>query len=89
MVTLKRLSRHSRTPLSPAVLRLTASISTRPNLRPRSSKSSTTMSSAGTLAGCSSSKVSTSLAEDGGSTKRARRAYTRPGLLEVAWRYST
>jgi len=70
MVKLNLLSSHSR----PAPPRLTASISARPRRLPSSSKSSMTMSSAGSVPGCSSSRVSTCLASVGAILSRASRA---------------
>ncbi|MDT4858858.1 hypothetical protein FQZ97_933470 [compost metagenome] len=66
-----RLSRHSLTRVGPA--RLTALISTRPRRRLDSTRSSTAMSSAGTLLGCCRI-CSTSLAAEGARFSRASRA---------------
>ena len=82
-------SRHSRTePSRPDTNRFTASTSNRPSLLPRSSRSSTTISSAGMLPGWLSSSVSTSLAESGASVSRDNLAYTRPAPAPTGWRYS-
>ena len=92
MLRLSLFRRHSRTPPSRATVpapRLTASISRRPSFLPRSSKSSTTMSSAGSLSGCSSSRVSTSLAAAAAIDRRASRACSRPAPAPGGWRYST
>ena len=96
MVTLKRFSNHSRC-ASRAVgdTWLIASTSSRPNFFPCNSNSSATISSAGMLAGCSSSNLSTSCAALLLSVSLVSRAYKRPAfalsVLEAprpAWRYS-
>ncbi len=82
VLRLSLFSRHSRTPPSRATApgpRLTASISRWPSFLPRRSKSSTTMSSAGRLSGCSSSRFSTSLAAAAATGKAGQ-----PGIQPAA-----
>ena len=84
MLRLSLFRRHSRTPPSRATApapRLTASISSRPSFLPRSSKSSTTTSSAGRLSGCCSSRVSTCV---GG--RRGDRQPRQPGIQPAGTR---
>ena len=91
----KRFKRHSAVPpASPTGKRLTASTASLPSLWPRSSKSSISMSSAGTLLGaCSSRPTTESLtrsASAGCSDRRDRRALMRPAAPMLRGsRYST
>ena len=89
VVMLNLPRRHSR--WAPSALRFWASISMRPSLRPRSSKSSTTTSTAGSEPGCSASRFSTCVASLCGMLRRDRRANRRPLPMSPAagWRNST
>ncbi|MPM81451.1 hypothetical protein SDC9_128504 [bioreactor metagenome] len=81
-------SRHSRRPS--LVVELRASTSMRPRSRSRSSKSCTTISSAGRLRGSSSSRSSARPSRDCGRFNRSSRAKIRPGAgtVSLSSRYS-